>query len=224
MTLELISSDRCPFVQRSIITLEHKSVPYTITYIDPYDPPEWFSALSPLGKVPVLKIDDREVLFESAVINEYLDEITPGSMHPADPLEKAKNRAWIEFGAGSLGNTFNIMAVESEAEYNKVKQALRDALERLEGVCSDGPYFNGEHFSLIDTSYAPLFIRLSLLQEMTGLSVMEGLPKVTRWQASLLALPEVQKSRAPNLQTRFVELMQQKKAWGLSLLKPEYLP
>ena len=224
MNLELISSDRCPFVQRSIITLEHKSVPYTITYIDPYDPPDWFSALSPLGKVPVLKIDDTDVLFESAVINEYLDEITPGSMHPEDPLEKAKNRAWIEYGSGGLSNTFNIMAVETEAEYNAVAQNLRAMLERLEGVCSaDGPYFNGAHFSLIDTSYAPLFIRLSMLGEMTGLSLMEGLPNVTRWQAALLELPEVQTSRAPNLQTRFVELMQQKNAWGLSLLKPEYL-
>lgn len=222
--LELISSDRCPFVQRSIITLEHKSVPYTVTYIDPYDPPEWFSALSPLGKVPVLKLGEHDALFESAVINEYLDEITPGNMHPQDPLEKAKNRAWIEFGAGCLSNTFNIMAVQTETEYNAVKQELRGALERLEGVCdANGPYFNGSQFCLIDTAYAPLFIRLSMLGDMTGLSLLGGLPTVSRWQAALLALPEVNKSRAPNLQTRFIELMQQKNAWGLSKVKPEYL-
>ncbi len=74
--IELISFNLCPFVQRSVITLNKKGIDYKITYIDLADKPDWFLALSPLGKVPVLKHGD-EVLFESAVINEYLDEITP---------------------------------------------------------------------------------------------------------------------------------------------------
>ena len=68
MDLELISTRRCPFVQRSIITLKHKNVPHKVTYIDVYDPPDWFKAISPLGKVPVLRVDGDTVLFESAAL------------------------------------------------------------------------------------------------------------------------------------------------------------
>jgi len=69
---ELISFELCPFVQRSVITLLQKGVDFKINYIDIHDPPEWFQQISPLGKVPVMRVDNT-VLFESAVINEYLD-------------------------------------------------------------------------------------------------------------------------------------------------------
>ena len=81
MPLQLISFKTCPFVQRAVITLKHKNIDFDITYIDLAEPPDWFLELSPLQKVPVLKVDD-EVLFESAVINEYLDEITGGDLQP----------------------------------------------------------------------------------------------------------------------------------------------
>lgn len=216
--LELISSDRCPFVQRSIITLEQKNVPYKITYVDPYDPPDWFDAVSPLGKVPVLRIDDDTILFESAVINEYLDDISEGQLHPTDPLQRAMNKSWIEFGGGCLSNTFNTMAVSTEAEFDDVVGQLRSSLERLETVCSDGPYFNGADFSLVDAAYGPLFIRISLLEEMIRLDVLEGLQRMQTWKTSLLALPSVQAANTAILPTRFRELMAEKNAWAATRL------
>ncbi|MBX2883258.1 MAG: glutathione S-transferase family protein [Granulosicoccus sp.] len=216
--LELISSDRCPFVQRSIITLEQKNVPYTITYVDPYDPPEWFPAVSPLGKVPVLRINDDTILFESAVINEYLDDISDGQLHPVDPLKRAMNKSWIEFGAGCLSATFQLMAVSTQAEFDGVVSELRASLDRLEAVCSEGPYFNGADFSLVDAAYSPMFIRFALLQEMIGLDVLEGLPKMQTWQKNLLALPSVQVANTAILPTRFRELMAEKNAWAATRL------
>ena len=96
MDLELISFKVCPYVQRSVITLNHKNCDYKITFIDIMNPPDWFLKLSPLGKIPILKVNGKEVLFESAVINEYIDDVTPGTLKPDDPLTLAKNRAWIE--------------------------------------------------------------------------------------------------------------------------------
>ena len=55
MELELISFKLCPFVQRSIIVLKHKQIPFNITYIDLADPPVWFRDISPFGKVPILR-------------------------------------------------------------------------------------------------------------------------------------------------------------------------
>jgi len=93
MDLELISFNVYPFVQRSVITLIHKNCDYKITFIDVSNPPDWFLEISSLGKVPVLKVDGKEVLFESAVINEFIDDVTPGTLKPSDPLTLAKNRA-----------------------------------------------------------------------------------------------------------------------------------
>ena len=98
MELELISFKLCPFVQRSIIVLKHKQIPFNITYIDLADPPVWFRDISPFGKVPVLRVNDKHTIFESAVISEFLNEITPDSLLPDEPLERAINRGWIEFG------------------------------------------------------------------------------------------------------------------------------
>ena len=113
-TPELISFDICPFVQRSVITMIEKGQEFDITYIDLANKPEWFLKISPFGKVPVLKVDDT-VLFESAVINEYLDEINPPSMHPGDALTKAHNRAWIEFSSQLNMNLFQ-WSVATEEE------------------------------------------------------------------------------------------------------------
>ena len=66
-TYHLISHDLCPYVQRAVITLAEKRVPFERTYVDLANKPEWFRQISPLGKTPVLKVDDQ-VLFESAVI------------------------------------------------------------------------------------------------------------------------------------------------------------
>ena len=101
MQPELISFKLCPFVQRSVITLKHKGVPFEVKYIDLENKPDWFLRLSPTGKVPVLKVGDT-VLFESAVINEYLNDVNPPSMHPADPLDRARPGHLRESGCGAI--------------------------------------------------------------------------------------------------------------------------
>lgn len=86
----LITHILCPYVQRSVIVLLEKGIPYQRTDIDLGNKPDWFARLSPLGKVPVLVTDQgsTKTLFESAVICEYLDEVTPGSLHPETPWKK----------------------------------------------------------------------------------------------------------------------------------------
>ncbi len=116
MDLELISFNVCPFVQRSVITLIHKNCDYKITFIDLSNPPDWFLEISPLGKVPVLKVDGKEVLFESAVINEFIDDVTPGTLKPSDPLTLAKNQAWIEHGGTCLADLFMIAEHKNEPD------------------------------------------------------------------------------------------------------------
>jgi len=137
MKLELISFNVCSFVQRSFITLNHKNCAYDITFIDINDPPDWFLEISPLGKVPVLKVDGNEVLFESAVINEFIDDVTPGTLKPSDPLTLAKNRAWIEYGGACLADLYMIANHNNESDMKKQMTECVERLQRVEDILSD---------------------------------------------------------------------------------------
>ena len=116
----LISFALCPYVQRAAIVLAEKGVPFERVNIDLANKPDWFLKLSPLGKVPVLVVeqDGRErVLFESAVIAEYLDETIAPQLHPADPIEKAQHRAWIEFASALLADIHGYYTAADEQAF-----------------------------------------------------------------------------------------------------------
>ena len=202
MDIELISFDLCPFVQRSVITLLEKEIPFKRTNIDLANKPGWFLDISPLGKVPVLRINGN-ILFESAVINEYLDEITPPSMHPQDPLQKAVNRAWIEYGSELSNLSFRMLITQDENGVEQSVQGLRDKFEFLEKNLTAEPFFNGAAFSLIDAAYAPVFIRIEyLLKQVIDNLIPPGCNRVLAWSDAILSRPSVQGS----IIDRFTEL------------------
>ena len=78
----LVSFKTCPWVQRVAIVLREKKIDFEFQHIEPDNRPDWFRAISPHNKVPVLRLDDRVSLFESGAINEYLDETIPPRLHP----------------------------------------------------------------------------------------------------------------------------------------------
>src|SRR3979409_2716900 len=94
--LKLISHKLCPYVQRAVIALTEKGVAFERIDIDLSNKPDWFLAISPLGKTPVLQVGDIAI-FESAVILEYLEETQLMPLHPADPLTRAGPPAWLGY-------------------------------------------------------------------------------------------------------------------------------
>ena len=210
MELELESFKLCPFVQRAVITLLHRKLPYQITYIDLNDPPAWFMEISPFGKVPVLKVDGDSVIFESAVINEFVDEIAPGSMQPVEPLARALNRAWVEFGSACLMDHHNLLTAKDEATFEDARAALNDKLTRLEPLLTRSPYFNGPELSLVDTAYAPLFMRLALISETRTVYGADEFPRVAAWSQALLSLACVQRSVVPEFKTLYQDFIRSK--------------
>ena len=202
MKPELISFKLCPFVQRAVIVLREKGVDYDISYIDPQQPPDWFRAISPLGKVPLLRVGDT-VLFESGVIAEYLDEVHPPSLHPAEPLRKAHNRGWIEFAGALLGCQFNMVMAKQQEACEQAEQELGEKLAQVERQLV-GPFFNGEAFSLVDAAYAPLFMRLAFLDKTQPLELLDRLPRLREWSQRLLARPSVQGSAVAELERLYL--------------------
>ncbi|MET0106290.1 MAG: glutathione S-transferase family protein [Sedimenticola sp.] len=215
MSLELVSFVICPFVQRAVITLREKGVSFEVTYIDVENPPEWFKEISPFGKVPLLKVDG-EVLFESAIINEYLDEIHPPALHPDDPLIRAKHRGWIEFGSNLLFEQVKLILAKDEDEFQQQRESLGGSFARLAQEVSDGPFFSGSDFSLVDAAYAPLFMRFELLRQKRP-DLEEILPtRLQNWSRNLLAHPSVKSSVTDDFEAQYIAFFQAKGSYLLS--------
>ena len=176
-----------------MIILLEKGIDFDITYIDINNPPDWFIEISPFGKVPVLRCGDT-VLFESAVINEYLDETHPPSIHPADPLVRALNRACIEFGSNLNMDIHGVITAKDESSFKEKCGKVENELARVESKISQGPFYNGDEFSMVDVAYAPVLMRLQLLHEHYHLDLLDKLPKMRAWAVVLAKRDSVQRS------------------------------
>jgi len=204
----LISFKLCPYVQRCVMILREKNVEYDIEYIDLSDRPDWFNELSPLGKVPVLEVtrddDTKVVLFESAVINEYLDEVTPGNLLPGDPLERAHSRAWCVFGTALLSDAGDITMAKDEEVLAGNLEKLGKKLDRLEREIETGPFFSGAEISLVDAAFVPALQRLAWANEIhPAMAIFERHPKVARWWSALADRKSVVNSAVPDLRQRY---------------------
>ncbi|MEW6765335.1 MAG: glutathione S-transferase family protein [Pseudomonadota bacterium] len=209
MKLELVGFKICPFVQRVNILIQHKAIPCVVTYLNPKEPPEWLAVLSPRGKVPLLKVDDS-VLFESQVINEFLDETHPPPLLPADPLTRARDRGFVALADDLFGGLWHWMTAKDADKAVEARTSLRHLLNVLETSLNEGgAYFSGVEFGLVDCAFAPFFMRLDLL-EASGAEALTGqdLPRVAAYRKALASLPAVQASvvaEFPQLYLGFVK-------------------
>src|SRR5450432_3048384 len=152
----LVSFKTCPWVQRAAIVLREKKIDFELRHIDPDNRPDWFLAISPHKKVPVLRLDDRVSLFESNAIAEFLDETIEPRLHPADPVQRAIHRAWTDYLPTFAEMVTGQAYADDEAEYKEEIANIAPAFEKLEGALStqspQGPFFNGVKYSLVDAA------------------------------------------------------------------------
>lgn len=217
----LVSFPSCPFVQRAIIALREKQVDYDVIYIDLDNRPDWFVQISPLGKVPLLKVHrpgkEDAVLFESAVILEYLEETAGGvPLHPADPLERAQHRGWIEFGSNVLIDLWRYFTAPSSDEQAKAYAPLMAKLRRVENILQSGPYFSGAAFSAVDATFAPVFRQIDAMDTVIDTGLLDDFPKLAAWSRALAARPSVQGATLPDFTEQYLARMRQ---MGAQLLK-----
>jgi glutathione S-transferase len=130
-------------------------------------------------------LDGEGVIYESAIINEYLEEKYPQvALMPADPLLRSRARIWIDYCNTRLQAAAGYIAHDHEVE--KSKERLRGYLENLNQEMSDRQYIAGE-YSLADITYIPFFCRLERYQTTIG----GDLPHVRAWMERLLDRPAV---------------------------------
>jgi glutathione S-transferase len=201
--LILVSHHLCPYVQRAAIALAEKGVSFERVFVDLAAKPEWFLALSPLGKVPLLRVvkpnGSEAVLFESNVICEYIEETQGGSkLHPTDPLERAEHRAWMEFGSAILSDLYGLETTRDEQIFEAKRAAIAAKFARVEAAMGEGPFFGGERFSLVDAVFAPIFRYFDLFDTLADLKLWSGTPKVRAWRTALAGRPSVVQAVDPD--------------------------
>ena len=216
--LELISHHLCPYVQRAVITLLEKEIPHDRTYIDLADKPDWFRSVSPLGKVPLLRVD-AEVLFESAVICEYLDEITPGSLHPTEALQKAKHRSWIEFGSSILNSIAGFYNAPDREGFEAKCDELTRKFLWIEPHLSDQGYFAGESFSLVDAVYGPIFRYFDVIDAIDVFRFFADTPNINHWRARLQTRASIQQAVTEDYEQRLLIFLKQRNSYLSKLME-----
>ena len=223
--LTLVSHHLCPYVQRAAIALNEKAIPFERLTIDLANKPDWFTAISPLGKVPLLKVEQpgqgEAVLFESAAICEFIEETQGGvPLHPVDAIERAQHRAWIEFGSSILSDIYAIETTPDAEKFERAHQALTTKFARLEAALGAGPYFRGAQFSLVDAAFGPVFRYFDVFEEIADFGILSHKPKVAAWRSALAARPSVHTAVAADYAERLWKFLDAQNSHLRTMMPP----
>ena len=212
----LVSFKTCPWVQRAAIVLREKKIDFELRHIDPDNRPDWFLAISPHKKVPVLRLDDRVSLFESNAIAEFLDETIPPRLHPEDPVARAVNRAWTDYVPTFAGTVTAGAYADTQADYDKVTARIPEPFERLEKALAkqgSGPFFNGAAYALVDAAYAPFLQRYFFLDRVRRLGHIENFPRLKAWGEALVARPSTHTFPPAEFEQLYRQALKRRNKW-----------
>lgn len=151
---------------------------------------------NPYGKIPVLD-DDGKILFESCIINEYLDEKYPNPpLMPKDPYLRARGRILVDYALNYLHEPYwalrgEIMMKKNDAERDQkiiadTRAELAKRLDYLESELGNKLFMLGE-FSLVDIDIFPRFPRM----ESFGVVPSPNLPRLSAWYERMKQRPSV---------------------------------
>ena len=195
--IKLYDFKSSPNCQRVKVVLAEKNLPYEIVPVDLTKKEQKNPAylkMNPYGKVPVLT-DDATVLYESLVINEYLEEKYPNPpLMPKDPARKAKGRILVDYGMAHFDSAYQKLRMElmkeakeqSQPVIDGAKSDLKKLLQRFEDELAEQPYLLGD-FSLVDADLIPRFTRL----EGFGVLPDPSLPRLGKYLERMKARPSV---------------------------------
>ena len=184
MTVKLYNTQMCPYARRTRIVLYEKGIDFEVHEVDLGNKSEEFLSVSPYGKVPVLSVDGTS-LYESNIVNEYLDEVHEAPrLMPESPEERALTRSWMCFADDYFFPfIFRIrMGAQrgfSEEQIQEAREKLQDALSRLEHRLEGRQHLMGE-YTLADIAHGGNFHRLRELGER-GEVALQRYPNVTAW-------------------------------------------
>ena len=198
MSIKLYDAVPSSNSDRVKIVLHEKGLPYeraTLVLAKKDQKRPEFLTLNPYGKVPVID-DGGQILFESCIINEYLDEKYPiPSLMPRDPYLRGRGRVLVDYALNYMHEPYWALRGEMLKPANERNPALveekhlslRDLLQYLEADLGDKPYLLGE-LSLADIAIVPRALRM----EAYGALPAPSLPRLNAWLERMKARQSVQ--------------------------------
>src|SRR4051812_12377815 len=196
--IKLYSARACPYAHRTRLVLGEKKIGFELIEIDLANKPAWYGGVSLYGKVPALEHEGARIV-ESAVINEYLEEVFPEPrLLPREPAKRALARIWIDFANTRLAPAFGkVLWGASPADREVGKKELGAALELVERealgkLSSSGPYFFGPEPTLVDFTFYPWFERFHALEQQADVELPRAHERIHAFWKALAARESVQ--------------------------------
>lgn len=215
--LKLVTSKLSPFGHRVELSLIEKNIPYEKVNIDLSQKPDWFIKDSPLGKVPILYIDDK-VLFESIAICEYLEDAYPEKpLHPQDNFQKAWNRAWMEYSNGLILSIFTMAFANEEENFKNHLDELNKKIDQIQKYLVTQPYFNGTQISLLDICFASAFAPILFIQSSFGVEIINEESPIFNYANTLVNSENFGKIIPDDYDKIFENLLNRKQSYLLKI-------
>ncbi|MBF0161953.1 MAG: glutathione S-transferase family protein [Magnetococcales bacterium] len=217
MALELYIFNLCPHCQRVRVALNALGLPHQLHRLDPANKPPGFSAISPLGSVPALRVDGQASLLDSLAINEYLNERGGGLLLPADPLARGVLRGWTGFASDIQSDMGKLLAAETEPALTSAAATMSKKWRVLEGIIDQGILPAAPHpLTLLDAVLAPLFLRCRVFHDHLPLVEAGSMPHLHAWQEWLSNEPAVVQAVDGDFPALFLRFIDQRSGGALA--------
>ena len=194
----------CPFAERVAIGLHELSIDFDPVEVDLANKPASLFEINPKGLVPAMK-DQNKHINDSYIILQYMDEMWSKEGHdgllPKSPADRAVARTWCEFINTQIVRPFyEVLMKESDDEREAAKEKLLNALKTIDEAMrnvSDGPFFFGTSFGIVDIMLAPHTERFSALKHFRNFEVpdSEEFKRFHLWWQAVQKHPSFQPAR-----------------------------
>lgn len=166
--MTLYSGTTDPFSQRCRIVLYEKGMDFQIIDVDLFNKPEDLVIMNPYNSVPVL-VERDLVLYESNIINEYIDERFPHpQLMPADPVMRARARLFLHRFESEMFCHVGVLESGVQKTADKARLSVRDSLTQIAPIFAKQKFMLNDEYSMLDVAIAPLLWRLDYYDIQLG--------------------------------------------------------
>ena len=190
----LFSGTTCPFSHRCRFVLFEKGMDFEIRDVDLFNKPENISLMNPYGQVPIL-IERELVLYESNVINEYIDERFPHpQLMPSDPVQRARARLLLFNFEREVFSHVADLEKKDGKNADQARSDVKDRLCQLSPIIAISKFMLGEDFSMIDVALAPLLWRL----DFYGIALPKAAAPILKYAERVFSRPAFFEALTPS--------------------------